>query len=253
MVQLPDGYRLIELEETASTNLDALEAARRGEPGNLWITAKRQTAGKGSRGREWVSVPGNLYASLLLKDPAEPRNLPELTFVASLAVRNALAALAAEQRVTRDFSLKWPNDVLCGGRKISGILLENHEVAGWGRAIVVGIGVNVASHPAETLHKAGDLASEGVVTEPLQTLERIAAEFDNCLARWAGGSGFLSIREEWLEQASGIGERIFVRLPNRQLSGVFEDLDEDGMLCLLLDDGSTVRLSVADVFLMSKA
>jgi len=253
MVQLPGGYRLIQLEETASTNLDALEAAKRGEQGNLWIAARLQTAGKGSRGREWVSIAGNLYASLLLRDPAAPRHLPELTFVASLAVRNALAALGSDCRVTRDFSLKWPNDVLCGGRKISGILLENHEVAGWGRAIVIGIGVNVANHPSETLHKATDLASEGISVEPLDVLRRIAVEMDDWLARWAGGANFAGVREEWMAQASGIGERIFVRLPNRQLSGVFEDLDDEGMLCLLLDDGSTVRLSVADVFLMSKA
>lgn len=253
MAKLPGGYRLIELGETASTNADALEAARRGEAGGLWVSAGRQTAGRGSRGREWVSLPGNLYASLLLKDPAEARRLPELTFVASLAVRNALAGLAQSRQATRDFSLKWPNDVLCGGRKVSGILLETHEVPGWGVAVVIGVGVNVANHPAETLHKASDLAAEGLSATPGDVLERIAVEMDEALRRWGGGKGFSGIREDWLSQASGLGERIFVRLPNRQLSGLFEDLDDEGMLCLLLDDGSTVKLSVADIFLTSKA
>lgn len=253
MAQLPPGYRLEVLEETTSTNTEALEAAKRGEAGGLWIMARRQTAGRGSRGRDWVSLEGNLFASLLLDDPAPLRRLPELTFVTSLAVRNALARIASDRHAKRDISLKWPNDILCGGRKVSGILLENHELVERGRVVIAGIGVNVASHPEDTLHKAGNLAEEGIRTDANEVLVTIADEFAQVLARWDRGAGFEAIRSEWLSQASGIGERIFVRLPNRQLSGVFEDLDEDGMLCLLLDDGSTVKLSVADVFLMNKA
>ena len=97
--ELPDGYRIKRLDDTVSTNADCLDAARSGEASGLWVIARRQSGGRGSRGRSWVSQEGNLFASLMLRDPAPAGVIAELTFVASLAVRDALARLAQRQGV----------------------------------------------------------------------------------------------------------------------------------------------------------
>ena len=235
------------MEETASTNSDCLVAAQAGDPGKLWIRASRQTAGKGSRGRDWVSVDGNLYASLLLIDPGPREKLAGLTFVTALAVREAIAELARDLNALRDISLKWPNDVLVSGKKVSGILLECHEIDGK-TVVIAGIGVNCANHPPETLHRATDLVSEGLAVSPDALFERVARHLDQLLVQWDCGEGFSVIREKWLAEASGLGERIYVKMPGREVSGIFETIDPDGYMELELDDGSVVRISVGDIF-----
>src|SRR6266540_721448 len=116
------GMRLVAHDVLGSTNAEALSLARQGERGPLWITAGRQTAGRGRRGRAWVSEPGNLYASLLLTDPAPAEHWPELSFVAALAIHDAVAEVAAAIRP--QLAIKWPNDLLLGGEKFAGILTE---------------------------------------------------------------------------------------------------------------------------------
>ncbi|MFZ1814482.1 MAG: biotin--[acetyl-CoA-carboxylase] ligase [Rhizobiaceae bacterium] len=244
---MPTGYRLRVLEETTSTNTACLDAATQGDPGRLWIMARRQTAGRGSRGRDWVSQEGNLFASLLLIDPAPRQKLGTLTFVVALAVRDTLADLFHQHGIVRDVSLKWPNDVLVSGRKVSGILLESHAIAGKG-VLIAGVGVNCASHPDEVLHKATDLASEGLSISPEAFLKLMAGKLDLLVGQWARGEGFEPIRRKWLEKATGVGERIYVKMAGRELSGTFDTIDENGMLDLELDDGSIVKLSVADIF-----
>ena len=138
------GVRLVAHDTLGSTNAEALARARAGERGPLWVTAARQTAGRGRRGNVWTSEPGNLYASLLLTDPAPPAHLPELCFVVALGVLDAVgeAAPALRDRL----KLKWPNDLLLDGAKFAGILIEAETIGGV-TAVAVGIGVNCAHHP----------------------------------------------------------------------------------------------------------
>ncbi len=135
------GVRLVAHEALGSTNVEALALARQGERGPLWVTAERQTAGRGRRGRAWISEPGNLYASLLLTEPASSDHWPELSFVAALAIHDAVVDVAASLKPK--LAIKWPNDLLLSGAKFAGILIE----ADGGEAVAVGIGVNCASHP----------------------------------------------------------------------------------------------------------
>src|SRR5499426_1602908 len=146
------GVRLVSHEVLASTNAEALSLATAGERGPLWITAGRQSAGRGRRGRTWTSEAGNLFASLLLTEPALPEHWSELSFVAALAIHDAIADLAPSVRP--QLAIKWPNDLLLGEAKFAGILTEA-EGAG---TVVVGIGINCISHPAETEYPATDLA-----------------------------------------------------------------------------------------------
>src|SRR5580658_542086 len=128
------------LDAVDSTNAEALRRARAGERGPLWIVARTQSAG---RGRAWESAAGNLHATLLLSDPAPPAAAPQLGFVAALALHDAAHAAAP----ALDLALKWPNDLLCGGRKIAGILIEGEGVP---LVVAIGIGVNCRTHPHAT-------------------------------------------------------------------------------------------------------
>lgn len=248
-ILLPEGFRHEALGEVQSTNLECLEKARVGDGGNLWITAERQSLGKGSRGRGWVSEEGNLYASLLLREPGPVGNLHTLTFAASLAIRDCLLALngAGLLRVT----LKWPNDVLVNGGKIAGILLESH-VLGGSRYVIIGIGINVAHHPEKTLHPATSLQNEGIDVSLEELLQHLARAMATRLDQWNGGQGMAQTRSDWLAAARGIGEMIEIRMPasggEKVLTGRFEGIDENGLLILGGAGGKREHISVADIF-----
>jgi BirA family biotin operon repressor/biotin-[acetyl-CoA-carboxylase] ligase len=239
------GARLVAYDMLGSTNAEALSRARRGERGPLWIVATRQTAGRGRRGRDWVSEPGNLYASLLLTNPALAEYWPELSFVAALAIHDAVVEVAPALKPR--LAIKWPNDLLLSGAKFAGILVEGEGV-GEG-AVVVGIGVNCASHPAITDHPATDLAAAGASVTPEALFSALSNKMMGRLAQWNGGEGFSTIRADWLARAAGLGQEIVVRLPDRELAGIFEALDERGSLVLRRSDGSSAIITAGDVFM----
>src|SRR5262249_40116907 len=176
------GARLISLDEVGSTNAEALSRARGGERGPLWITARRQMAGRGRRGRKWVSEPGNLYASLLLTDPASPKRAAELSLVAALALHDALAERA--NVLGPRLTLKWPNDVLCAGAKLAGILVEGEGLPGGPLTVVIGMGVNCADHPADTAYPATNLAAAGALVSPEALAQTLVATMAARLAEW---------------------------------------------------------------------
>lgn len=235
------GVKLLTLDETPSTNVRGLEEARSGERGPLWIVAKTQTAGRGRRGRRWVSKPGNLYATLLVTDPAPGSHVAQLSFVAALAVHDAVAETAA--MLGPRLSLKWPNDVLCGGAKISGILLE-----GEGSAVVLGIGVNCLHHPAETEYPATDLSAAGAHVTAEGLFTALSGAMVARIAQWRRGEGFAAVRTDWLKRADGLGRPVRVRLNDREIAGVFETLDETGRLALRHSDGALEMIAAGDVF-----
>jgi BirA family biotin operon repressor/biotin-[acetyl-CoA-carboxylase] ligase len=242
---LPD-HRRIALGDVGSTNSFALECARAGEPGNLWVTAKRQLAGRGRRGRSWVSEEGNLYASILLIDPAPKALIGTLPLVAALAVYRTLKPIFA--RTPQALAIKWPNDILVDGQKINGVLLESEPLPDGRMAIVIGCGINCAHHPENPDYPATDLAACGFEIAAEDLFPSLAREMDAVLALWNRGTGFWAIREEWLTAARGVGAPVVVNLHNGPLRGRFEDIDSDGYLCLLTDAGQRHRISAGDLF-----
>jgi BirA family biotin operon repressor/biotin-[acetyl-CoA-carboxylase] ligase len=238
------GASLISHDTLGSTSAEALARARAGERGPLWITARRQTAGRGRRGSVWISQPGNLYASLLLSDAAAGAHLPELCFVAALAVMDAVCAAAPS--LASKLKLKWPNDLLLDGAKLAGILIEAESIAGR-TATVAGIGVNCAHHPGDTAYPATDLAAHGVAVTPVDVFRELSGAMAARLAQWDRGAGFAAIRAAWLSHAAGIGSDIVVRLPDRELAGTFESLDPAGRLMLRLPAGRLEAITAGDV------
>lgn len=240
----PAGYTAIHLDAVGSTNAEAFERGRQGAASGLWVVARRQTEGRGRRGRVWTSEAGNLYASLMLRDPVEEARLGELPLVVALAVHDAVA-MALPPFARADLAIKWPNDILYAGAKLCGILIEAAGTSE-GRVVVAGIGVNCNHHPDVTLYSATDLAEAGYPTEPEALFALLASAMARRLAEWQAGD-FAPIREAWLDRARGVGEAITVRLPTREIVGVFSGLDEEGRL-LLRHDGVLEAISAGDVF-----
>lgn len=244
------GYRRQHIDTVASTNLDAFAAARAGDPGRLWVTGAVQTQGRGRRGRAWVSERGNLYASLLLIEPGPRDRLGELPMVCAVALADAVEAATGAHGLVR---LKWPNDLLVDGAKISGILLESEVLADGRLAVVCGFGVNCAHHPDPALYRAVDLAALGYRVAPDHLFDHLAAALERRLTTWAGGAGFGAIRRAWLDRAAGIGQTVTVRLADTTYEGVFRDIDEDGHLVLDHAGQGELRISAGDVFFPAAA
>jgi BirA family transcriptional regulator, biotin operon repressor / biotin---[acetyl-CoA-carboxylase] ligase len=238
--------RLEAHEALRSTNETALARARAGDPGPLWITASRQTAGRGRRGRAWVSEPGNLHATLLLTDPSPPHRAAELSFVAALAVHDAIVALAPAGLPR--IAIKWPNDVLIDGAKCAGILIEGEGAGGGPLAVAAGIGVNCAHHPPDLAFPATDLAALGLAVDPAALFDVLSRTMLDRLAQWDRGNGFPVIRADWLERAAGLGGTVRVLVGDRELEGQFETLDGAGRLLLRLPGGTTQAIAAGDVF-----
>lgn len=241
----PQGYALKEFESLDSTNEEARRLAASDTPVPIWIRAERQTAGRGRRGRAWESPAGNLAATLLLRPDRPASECAQLSFVAALAAAETVATFlpASEIRV------KWPNDVLAGGRKIAGILLESASGAGsvplW---LAIGIGLNLAHHPEGTEFPATCVAAQGAAPPvPRDALLHLAAGFAKWYDMWRA-EGFAPIRDAWLARAAKLGERIRARLTSEEISGVFEGIDETGALILREAQGRTRLIAAGEVF-----
>lgn len=230
----------------SSTNDLARERAIAGAGEGLVIRADQQTSGRGRRGRAWASPVGNLYCSILLRPACSPAVAATLSFATVIALGDVLAELLPGHPIQH----KWPNDLLVDGKKISGILLETAGSAtdrlDW---LVIGLGVNIVSHPDQTLYPVTDLRSEGAsdLTAPA-LLDRFLARFALHYAAW-NRDGFAALLPAWKARAIGIGRDIVVRLDNQTLEGRFVDLDAEGMLMLNMTDGRTRRIAAGDVFL----
>jgi BirA family biotin operon repressor/biotin-[acetyl-CoA-carboxylase] ligase len=241
-------FRVEEVPEIDSTNDACRQRALQGEPAGLVIRADVQTRGRGRRGRDWASPKGNLYTSILLQ-PARPAGeIATLGFVAVLALGDALQAILPP---TTQVSHKWPNDLLLNGRKVSGILLETQTVQGASPFVILGIGVNILSHPADTPYPVTDLLANGsALITPRELLDRLLAAIAPAYTSWEQG-GFAAIEPAWRRRAVGIGQPIEVRLQGGSLHGTFRDLDSDGALRLGLPEGGERRISAGDVYFPS--
>ena len=234
----PQGYALTRHDQLDSTNEEACRRAQAGETGPLWISAARQTVGRGRRGRNWETLTGNLAATLLLTPPRPLAEWPQLSFAAAIATADMVAECAPHARI----AVKWPNDVLGDGRKLAGILLERA-----GAALAIGIGVNLAYFPAETEFPATALAELGAGPVAADAaLAKLAVHFAKWYDIWVM-QGFAPLRDAWLARAAGLGARIRARLPEGERFGLFEGIDESGGL--LLNEAGRIRtISAGEVF-----
>jgi len=243
LISWPPGYHRKGYAELDSTNEEARRLAEGGEQGPLWITAARQTAGRGRRGRPWDTGAGNLAATLLLRPEAAQSAVGQLSFAAALAV----ADMAAHFAPAASISVKWPNDVLAEGKKLAGILLEGGTAKSGQRWLAIGIGVNLAHHPEGTEFPATSLPQLGVASASCEAaLTVLAARFAHWYDAWMR-DGFETLRQAWLARASGLGGPITARLPHETRAGMFEGIGASGAL-LLNEQGQVHAIAAAEVF-----
>ncbi len=247
------GYRLAAFDTIGSTSAEALERARAGDPGRLWVVAREQTAGHGRRGRPWQTARGNLAASLLLTVPAGQPKSATLGFAAGLALADAISACAPDIALKMALDdaagpvgrlrLKWPNDVLVDGAKVAGILLEAVSGAG----VVVGVGVNVERAPEGVPYPATSLAACGTKVTSEELFMALSAAWVEQEQLWDCGRGFPVIRQNWLSHAAGLGSPIAVSVGGETFRGAFETIDEEGRLVVRAADGSARSIAAGDV------
>ncbi len=244
-IVLPEPFTLVSLERADSTNEEAKRCVRDGSVHGTVVWARSQDAGKGRRGRSWVSEPGNLYCSIILKPNCSLAKAAELSFVMALS-----AASAIESFIRTDIAVqcKWPNDVLIDGHKVAGILLETvlsqqNEIEG----LIAGVGINIAHHPKGTDFPATNIHEYG---EQSVTVENVLENVCTGVSRWYDiwqTQGFEAIRLDWLNRAYGIEQDITVRLATENLKGTFVSLDAQG--ALILDcHGERRLISAGDVY-----
>lgn len=224
--------------QTGSTNADLLALAAAGAEEGLWLRAERQSAGRGRQERAWTSPPGNLYASTIVRlRPTDPA-APGLALVAAVALHEVVEAFA---RPGERLRIKWPNDLLIDGAKLSGILLERA-----GDAVVIGFGVNLASHPDLPDRRTTSLAAQGMAVTPEDFAAELASAFARWLARWRG-EGLAPVRAAWLAAAHPIGTPL--RLTDLG-EALFDGLTGDGSLIVRMADGRREIVHAGDVFLI---
>jgi BirA family transcriptional regulator, biotin operon repressor / biotin---[acetyl-CoA-carboxylase] ligase len=239
------GYRLETHDTVSSTMTEASARARSGDLGPLWIVAEVQTAGRGRRGSAWSTPRGNLAASLLYPLGAtDAARTATLGFVAGVALAEALDDVGAGASGV-GAALKWPNDVLVAGAKLCGILLETENFPA-GRAVVIGIGVNVAAAPEGLPYPATSLRALGCEAGAADLFTALTRRFAAAARDWAEG-GFPAIRARWLARAAGLGGPVAVRLGAEVLRGTFETIDETGQLIVRAPDGARRTVSAGEV------
>lgn len=233
----PAAIWRLEVHETLGSTSDLCrEHALAGEAGGLAVLALQQTAGRGSRGRAWVSPPGNLYLSLLLRPTTKPREAGMWALLAGVAVAEALAEFGVV--------LKWPNDILHDGAKLGGILIESSMAAsGALDFLVIGIGLNLAHAPILPERRTATLAG---AADPQVTAQRILDR----ISHWQS-AGWQAVRGAWLRHALPVGTEMTLRQGDTHCLGRFAGLSDDGSL--LLAEGESVRLvSSGEIWLASE-
>ena len=242
------GWRIIRLDAVDSTNEEGRRRASTGDTDRLWIVANEQTAGRGRRGRAWISPRGNLYASALILDPCRRPVASQLGFVAGVALVRAARDLGAT-----DVGLKWPNDLMSYCAKCAGILVEGISLGSGRMACVVGVGVNCA-HAPEGLGYATSCLTRagGQAVAPGELFERLIERFDDALDEWRAGQAFDRIRAAWLDYAVGLGERIAIQNGRGQREGVFEGIDATGRLLMHSEQGLDA-VQAADVWILPRS
>ena len=242
------GAGRITLPEIDSTNAEGFRRAP-ALAGPTWILAGVQSAGRGRRARPWSSPPGNFHGTLVLKPTEPPETVALRSFGAALALRDALVQVTG---LPASFSLKWPNDVLCNGGKLAGILLESAGLGGPNPVLCIGIGVNLIAAPDPTQVEAGAVPPVSLLHETglRITPEAFLDALSPAYAAWETvftAEGFAPLRAAWLSHAARLGEPIRARTGAETREGIFETVDPAGNLILRMPSG-TVAIPAAEVF-----
>jgi BirA family biotin operon repressor/biotin-[acetyl-CoA-carboxylase] ligase len=251
------GYRLNAYDQIGSTNVEAMARARDGDRGSIWFVTSEQTAGRGRRQRAWIAPRGNLASSVLEVLRITPATAATLGFAAGLAMEAALRKVSVEAALRAGpqplkYDLKWPNDVLAGGKKLVGISLDAEAVDDH-LAVVVGIGTNVVAAPEGTPTPAISLAALGVQVGAEELFSVLSDSWVDFLGIWDNGRGFGRIRGLWLDRAAGLGQAVAIKSAGSTIEGTFDTIDEQGCMIVRTGAGQLAPITAGDVYFGSAA
>jgi BirA family biotin operon repressor/biotin-[acetyl-CoA-carboxylase] ligase len=252
------GYRLNGFDTVGSTSTEAARAAALGDSGDVWFCALRQTEGRGRRGRAWETASGNLAASLLVVPDCDPSISATLGFVAGVAMNRALRQLVPNATVRHGIdgadghdgariALKWPNDVLADGAKLSGILLEAQKRPDGSMAVVIGMGVNIVAAPEGLPYAATSLRALGYEISAETVFAALSDAWVDTIEVWDSGRGIPEILTLWRAAAAGIGAEVAVNREGEIVRGIFETIDEAGRLIVRANDNRRIAITAGDV------
>ncbi len=228
---------IVRLTQTGSTNKDAMRLALQGEPLPLWVTAERQTSGRGRQGRSWTSIPGNLHASVAFSTSAPLETVGQIALVAGLMFFDAVATVT---KLDHDagLRLKWPNDLLIGHEKVGGILVESTltNASGGAVMVVIGFGLNIVQVP-DLDRPVTSLAMHGKKATAEIVVAALAECCETWLDTWNEGRGFSIIRAHWLERGGRIGEAVTINTGRCTVTGTYQGLSATGSLLVQTADG----------------
>jgi BirA family biotin operon repressor/biotin-[acetyl-CoA-carboxylase] ligase len=251
---MPDSLHItiLQYDSLPSTNTEAVRQAVAGAAEGLCVVAREQTAGRGRRERVWVSPKdAGLYFSIVLRPRLEAASWPLVTFAAALAVRDALLEACGLET-----DIKWPNDLLAGGRKVCGILAETCETVR-GRACVVGIGINLsdAAFPPEIAARATSVAAEtGAPTEREALLAALTRHLARRYERLQEPGGEAETLRAWSAGSTyAEGKRVRVALGEETIEGTTRGVEANGALRVELDEGEIRIVSAGDVSALRQA
>ena len=211
-----------------------------------WFMAHEQTDARGRQGRHWQSPVGNLATTVALAPNCPPAQAANYSFVTALAVGDTLAAYVPTAMIGQ----KWPNDVLIQGCKCCGILLESASSGPMVDRLHIGIGINLSGVPQGVTGAITNPIGLGDLVDtppsPQAVLDKLGHHFETRVTQFCN-AGFASIRDDWLAQVIKLGEQITARLPNEQITGIFETIDLNGNLVLQTQAGPR-NIAAADVY-----
>lgn len=240
------GRKIIFEEELDSTQVLAKSLADQGAVHGTVVIADQQTSGKGTKGRSWHSPAGTgIWMSLIIRPEFGPREAAQLTLAAAVAITRVF------RQNDIDASIKWPNDIYLGGKKLAGILTEMQAEQDYIQHIVLGIGININQTAAEIAPDIRDKATSlRIETDKewkrQELIHLIWKEFEDVYSLYIK-KGFHVIRNEWMQYALRLGHRVKATTPSTVFYAVFKGIGEDGELILENDDGSTQRLYSAEL------
>lgn len=224
-----DFWRVQVLGSTPSTQDIVRDLAETGEPEGLAVQALQQSKARGRHGNGWIAPMGNLYISVLLRPTVKIGTAAQMAFVVALALSDAMDEVMADGHTK---TLKWPNDILIDGRKVSGILLESKiDAQGGAEYLIIGVGVNIFAAPE------GAAGLDAVKRDRLAIntfRDMFLARLKDYYQAWQD-KGFAQIRDAWLKQAHGLGQTMKIRLPEISYEGIFRGIDENGVLLAEID------------------
>jgi BirA family biotin operon repressor/biotin-[acetyl-CoA-carboxylase] ligase len=240
-------FTIHEFSELESTNKTAFELAELNKISEKEIIlANSQTHGKGRQSRNWSSPRGNLYFSLLLRPKISLEKIPLISFVGIVALRVALEKIFAEREIGTTLENKWPNDLLIGEKKCAGLLLESKINQQNAEFIILGIGLNIDSNPDHTIFPATNLKKFGIEISAELALKKFLDEFQKLYENFLL-YGYGAVRQLWLQSAYNLGKKVTVKQGEKEISGIFKDIDREGNLILENEDG-LLKINVGDIF-----